>query len=173
MKIMERLLCVSIAILLMCASLTACAPRPQEELTDLDLIKAEWQRYVVDRTEEVNDVTVGGQWSPSVALRPIFERSVINEVLNICQTLDSAKLTASEGRAVDGPMYDLAVILALDEYPASSYIYINIYKDGQAYVSLIETEEQIEKAQYWAYISNWSVYEQLNPYIDYWKNKES
>lgn len=170
MKIMKRLLCVSIAILLVFASLTACAPRPQEELTDLDLIKAEWQRYVVDRTEEVNSVGVG-RWSLSDAIMPMDEQSVINEVLNICQTLDPAKLAEAEDPSGTWDRYDLSVILLVKESPEPRYISVFIYKSGEAYMSLVQAEEDREETKYWAHISNWPVYEQLKPYIDYWKNK--
>lgn len=161
MKTIRRLFYIGVAILLVFASLTACAPQQEEELTELDLIKAEWQRYVVDRTEEMYAVGVGGS-SPSSVILPIREQSVIYEILDICQTLNTADLTASEDPTETWDRCDLNVVLLMQEPPDTRSIYIYMYESGEAYLQL-----ETASINYWVYISNWQVYEKLEKYRSY------
>ena len=166
MKIMKRVLCISIAILILFTSLSACVPRQQEEPSELDLLKAEWQRYVVDRTEEVGGVAVG-RMSISSGLASTHEESVVNGVLDICKTLNVADLTPVEDPALLSNWPDLTVCLPIVVTPNYRFIQISLYKNGEAYVCLVQEEEDKDDTIYWAYIDNWLVYEQLLEYSDY------
>ena len=156
MKIMKRVLCISIAILILFTSLSACVPRQQEEPSELDLLKAEWQRYVVDRTEEIYGVTVVAELHLDEAIPLIQEKSAINEILDICQTLDVSNLTLSEDLSDTPIKRDLSVALCISASPDVSNFYIYMCENGEAYLCL-----EAEDMHCWAHISNWPVYEQL------------
>ena len=133
-------------------------PAPQQELSELDLIKAEWQRYVVDRTEEICAVGVGIP-SVSTLIHPIKEQSVIDEILNVCETLNTDGLVMTEDPAETWDMCDLNVILMMQEPPEARSVYIYAYKSGEAYLQL-----ETESTTHWAHISNWNIYDKLEKY---------
>ncbi len=166
MKIMKRLFCLSIAILLLCTSLTACTPQ-QEEISELDLIKAEWQRYVIDRTEKVNNAVVIAPWHSSYASLAIYEQSVINEILDICQTLIIEDLTLLEDHSTSMSQYYLVASLHMKELPDTSGITIYMLKSGEAYLRFVTDD-----TERWAYVSGWPVYEQLEEYRYYVPTQE-
>lgn len=173
MEIMKRLLCIGVASLLLCTSLTACTPKQeapstpeQEKISGLDLIKREWQRYVVDRTEEIDCVAVG-RMSISSGLVSTHKESVVDGVLNICQTLNVVNLIQIEAPTESIPWPDLTVCLPINVTSHARFFQISIYKNGEAYMCLVEAEEEKDDTRHWAYIDNWPVYDQLYEYSDY------
>lgn len=183
MKTAKRFISLSIAMLLLCALLTACASRqgasstsqqggssaPQQELSELDLIKAEWQRYVIDRTEKVTYAGVAGPALSSHASLAIEEQTVIDEVLDICQTLNTAEIMILDDHPDSILQYSLNVCLGIKELPDTdgNGIYILLIGTDEAYLHFVTEDMDL-----WAYISGWPVYEQLEEYRYYNPTKE-
>ena len=175
MRTAKRCISWGMAMLLLCALLTACAFRrgasstsqqggssaPQQELSELDMIKAQWQQYVVDRTEKICAVGVG---TPSVStlIQPIKEQAVIDEILDVCQTLNTDELVMTEDPAETWDRCDLNVILMMQEPPEARSVYIYVYKSGEAYLQL-----ETVSTNCWVHISSWDIYEKLEKYSTY------
>ena len=158
MKIMKRLFCLSIAILLLCASLTACAPQ-QEEISELDLIKAEWQRVVIDKAVEIPSIQVLGFGFES-NLGVIEDQGVIDEILSIFETLNISDMRLWEEAPSQKRMFltPLNVIMT-PKGNNTSDIRVHLKDNGEAYIYF-----EIDGKDHWICTSDWFVYEEIKEY---------
>lgn len=167
--------CLSIIMLmLLFATLTACTVTGEdtpettqfiEQSEELTYIKTQWQRYVIDRTEQVAQVQLTlGLADSHMGLKTDLEN--INAVLDVCKTLDISKLRLlDEGEQPEISLYGDFRVIICGEDPKSG-LTIQLTKDGVVYISDLSNENQR-----WVYTDGWTVHDLLYliKYSEYFK----
>ena len=164
MTLMKRFACIGVVLLLLCTVLAGCVSQEEElppEDPVLTAIKAEWNNYFVDRTKDVSYICMNLS-SLSSFIPMIRERETIDEVLDICETLDVESLQVDQNWGDKEPTRWTDMLVAVctsSTDPDADNISIIIDNEGRATFIVV-----IDGNEYRAYAEGWNTFEAFREY---------
>ena len=172
MKTAKRFISLGIAMLLLCALLTACVSQqkelspsqqtgssaPQQDLSELDMIKAEWKSYFTDFTREIKYIGIHPNMASSF-YGTISKQPELNAIVDICKTLDLDSLRLKQPSESQEDKFTTGMHINIDTNDDLYRISFVINAEGKT--TLLVT---INGKNYEAYAEEWNVYAKLKEY---------